>query len=450
LPIATADSQQPTPEGKFEERVGEWLAPRDVTFAAPEVAQAYRQRVQMLTDAIQLRKPVRVPVCPWIGFLPIVEGGITAEEAMNDYGKLGSACLKFYRDFAPDSFESSSVFGSAKVLSLLDYRVYDWAGHGLPAHSPYQCVEAEYMKADEYDLLIADPSGYFMRCYLPRVCGTLGAWRTLPPFTDFLELPLVGPAMIPFGTPDAQQAFKKFLEAGQAALEWVEAIAAIDNGIIGSLGIPSFLGGMTKAPFDIIGDTLRGTRAVMMDKFRQPEKLLAAMERLVPIAIETGVRTATANRIPIVFMPLHKGADGFMSNKDFAEFYWPTLKSVILGLIDEGIVPCLFVEGAYNQRLDIIADPDIARGMTIWMFDRTDLREVRKRFTGWSCFGGNVPGSLLNAGTPEGVRAYVKELLGDVAQDGGFILSSGCVIDDARPENLHALIEAGREYGVYR
>jgi len=88
--------------------------------------------------------------------------------------------------------------------------------------------------------------------------------------------------------------------------------------------------------------------------------------------------------------------------------------------------------------------------MTIWMFDRTDLREVRKRFAGWACFGGNVPGSLLNTGTPESVRAYVKELLGDVAQDGGFILSSGCVIDDARPENLHALIEAGREYGVYR
>ena len=43
-------------------------------------------------------------------------------------------------------------------------------------------------------------------------------------------------------------------------------------------------------------------------------------------------------------MPLHKGADGFLSGKDFEELYWPTLKAVIVGLIDEGLVPQLFVE----------------------------------------------------------------------------------------------------------
>jgi uroporphyrinogen-III decarboxylase len=449
MSVKTENWHKLTPEEKFTERVKEWISPQDVKFDSLAVELAYKERVQMLVDAIQLRKPARVPVCPWNGFYTIVYGGITAEEAMNDYGKLGSACHKFYRDFVPDSFESSLVFGSAKVLHLLDYKVYDWAGRGLSATSPYQCVEAEYMKADEYDLLIADPSGYFMRYYLPRVCGALGVWKTLPPFTDLVELPLVGPSIISFGTPEAQRSLKNLLEAGQAALEWAEAFSSIDRGIVGSLGIPALIGGMTKAPFDIIGDTMRGTRAVMMDKFRQPGKLMEAAERLVPIAIELGVRTANDSRVPVVFIPLHKGADGFMSGKDFEKFYWPTLKAVIIGLINEGIVPCLFVEGAYNQRLGIIADPDIPKGMTVWMFDRTDIREVKKRVGGWACFGGNVPGSLLNAATPETVRAYVKELLEDVAQDGGFILSSGCVIDDARAENLHALIEAGKEYGAY-
>ncbi len=40
--------------------------------------------------------------------------------------------------------------------------------------------------------------------------------------------------------------------------------------------------------------------------------------------------------------------------------------------------------------------------------------------------------------------------LDDVAQDGGFILSTGAVLDDAKPENLHALIDTGKQYGVYR
>jgi uroporphyrinogen-III decarboxylase len=161
------------------------------------------------------------------------------------------------------------------------------------------------------------------------------------------------------------------------------------------------------------------------------------------------VRSASTNHNPVAFIPLHKGADGFMSNKDFETFYWPTLKAVVLGLIAEGVVPYLFVEGGYNQRLDIIADPDIPAGTTIWIFDQSDMREVKKRFTGWACFGGNVPVSLLKAATPQEVSDYVKRLIDEVGQDGGYILSTGAVLDDAEAENLHAMIDTGKEYGKY-
>jgi hypothetical protein len=65
----------------------------------------------------------------------------------------------------------------------------------------------------------------------------------------------------------------------------------------------------------------------------------------VPIATEMGVSGATAGDNPFVFIPLHKGADGFISDKDFKKFYWPTLKAVLLGLIEAGTIPYLFVEG---------------------------------------------------------------------------------------------------------
>jgi len=188
----------------------------------------------------------------------------------------------------------------------------------------------------------------------------------------------------------------------------------------------------------------------MLDIFRQPKKVLAAAEKFVPIEIETGVRSATASGCPVVMMPLHKGADAFMSRKNFQTFYWPTLKAVILGLIAEGVTPYMFVEGSYNQRLDLIHDPEIPAGKTMWIFDRTELREVKKHFTGWAAFGGNVPVSLMIAATPDEVTAHVKSLINDVGQDGGYILSTGAPMDDGRAENLHALIRAGKEYGVYR
>jgi uroporphyrinogen-III decarboxylase len=246
-----------------------------------------------------------------------------------------------------------------------------------------------------------------------------------------------------------QEAFQRYLEAGRLALEWIGACGAIDGWSISNLGLPNAWAGISKAPFDTLGDTLRGTRAIMLDKFRQPARLIAACERLVPLAVEMGVRACTANHGPLAFIPLHKGADGFMSDDDFKRFYWPTLKAVIVGLIQEGVVPWMFVEGGYNQRLDVIADPDIPAGSSVWIFDRTDMREVKRRFAGWACFGGNLPVSLLETGTPEDVRDYVKRLLDDVAGDGGFILSTGAVVDHARPDNLHAFLDAGREYGVY-
>jgi hypothetical protein len=438
-----------SPSEKLNARLQAWKSPQGIQFASPAVEAAYQQRVQMLIDAIQLRKPVRVPICPNIGFYPFTYAGITHKEAMYDYDKLGQALHKFHADFMPDSLALSPLYGSGKVLEILDYKLYRWPGHGISEKTPYQCMEAEYMKASEYDDLINDPSGYFIRSYLPRIFGAFNPWQMLAPLTDILELPFVGGYMVPVGLPDVQQSFKKLLEAGQAALEWIQACGAIDGAGVAKLGLTPFYGGFSKAPFDTIGDTLRGTRHVMMDKFNHPDKLLAAMERWTPLAINMGVRSATTGNNPMVFIPLHKGADGFLSDQDFKKFYWPTLKALILGLIKEGTIPWLFVEGGYNQRLDVIADPDIPKGSTVWVFDRTDMKAAKKKLGGWACIGGNVPASLLRTNPAKDVKECVKRLIDDVAGDGGFILSTGQVVDDANPENLHALIEAGKEYGVY-
>jgi len=437
-----------TPEEKFQERARQWKFPEGLQFASPDVEHAYQNRVQMILDAVQLRKPERIPVCPSAGFYPFAYAGVTAQEAMYDYGRLGYALKKYHTDFMPDVRASSLLYGPGKAFEILDYKLYRWPGHGLPPTSHFQCVEDEYMRADEYDLLYNDPTDFFLRRYLPRIFATLGPWQMLDTFTDIQELPYTGPSLAAFGSPEMEEACKRLLEAGRVARDWLQTCIGIDRATVANLGLPGFSGGFTKAPFDTIGDTLRGTRAIMLDKFRQPKKLQAAVERLVPIAIDCAVRSAAKGRNPLVFIPLHKGADAFMSNADFKTFYWPTLKAVILGMIQEGLVPFLFVEGSYDKRLDIVADPDIPTGKTLWTFDRTDLREVKKRFAGWACIGGNVPVSMLTAAGPEDVKTHVQRLIDDVGRDGGYILSTSAPMYDAKPENLHALIETGKKYGA--
>ena len=105
---------------------------------------------------------------------------------------------------------------------------------------------------------------------------------------------------------------------------------------------------------------------------------------------------------PTVFIPLHKGADGFMNEEQFRTFYWPTLRKMCLGLIEQGLVPYLFAEGAYNSRLHIIRD--LPAGRTVWHFDQTDMVKAKESLDGIACIAGNVPLSVLKLGTAERSR----------------------------------------------
>jgi len=436
-----------TPDQRFAARMQVWKEP-GVEFASAAVKQAYEERVQMFWDAIELRKPSRVPIAPWIGLFPALWDGMTAREAYYDFPRLAVAWRKYHAEFKQDVLAFSINIAPCEIFDVLDYKLYDWPGHGVSDTSGYQYIEKEWMKADEYDLLIADPSNYWQRYYVPRIFGALEPWSMLSPFTDLVEAPLTGPFFIPFGTPPVREMLEKMLEAGRVALEWVQAFGAMDGEATATCGLPAFAGGATKAPYDILGDTLRGTRGLMLDKFRRPQKVLEACERLVPLAIDWGVRGCDVNRHPLVFIPLHKGADGFLSDEDFRTFYWPTLKKVLLGLIEQGVVPLCFAEGGYNERLEAIHDPDIPAGRMIWMFDATSLQDVRKHLGGYQCFGGNVPGAMLTTGTAQEVDDYVRQLIDDVAGPGGFILGSGIVIDEAKAECIKAMMDAGKKYGA--
>jgi uroporphyrinogen-III decarboxylase len=172
------------------------------------------------------------------------------------------------------------------------------------------------------------------------------------------------------------------------------------------------------------------------------------MERLTPLMIEMGVSVARASGSPLVLIPLHKGADGFMSDEQYKAFYWPTLKKVILGLIDEGLIPSVFAEGSYNSRLEIIRD--LPKGRVIWRFDDTDMARAKEILGDSACIYGNVPAAILSTGTTDEVKSYCKQLIDVAGKGGGFILSTGSIIDTAKPENLRAMIEFTKEYGIYK
>jgi uroporphyrinogen-III decarboxylase len=371
---------------------------------------------------------------------------LTPREVMYDYEKTNTAWTKYVLDFAPDGHIGPWVPGPGKVFDILDYKLYSWPGHGVAPEYGYQCNEGEYMKADEYDAFIDDPTNFYSNIYLPRIFGALQAF-TVPRIADVLEMYGGGLNFIPYGTPPVQAAYKALLEAGNEALKYIGAVGAYYTQLAAA-GFPGFWLVPAKAPFDMLGDTLRGTKGIMTDMYRQPDKLIQAMEKMAPIVIKNAVTGAKGGGVPIVAIVMHKGADGFLSDEQYKKFYWPTFRKLLIGLINEGCVPFCFVEGGYNTRLEIIRD--LPKGNIIWWFDRTDIVKAKKILGDVACIGGNVPPELLAVGTPQQVKDYVKKLIDTCAEGGGYILGNGTVLEQAKPENLHAMVDTAKEYGVYK
>jgi hypothetical protein len=403
------------------------------------------EREKRINDAIALRKPDRVPVWHGVpGRYPAQVLGITPEEQMTDVDKSLEANFQTALYYQSDMVELMPPIGA--TLAPAGYRHLKWAGHGLPAGSGWQFVDEEVMKAEEYDELLYDPSDFIMRKYWPRAYGRLGGLAGLMPLREGQGY-FAGPfAFAGFGTPAGIEALDALREAGAAGLKTVMALGAHGRRLA-EAGFPSSWGAFGAAPFDLVGDFLRGRKGVMLDMFRCPEKLEAAAEKMLPMAIEMAVRGAAMSHNPRVFIAIHGGVEGFMSLDQYKRFYWPTLQRTLVALADAGLNPFVLVEGGSDSRLETMAD--VPAGKVCYWFDHVDMRRTKEVLGGKACIAGNVPISLLTVGTPDDVRAYCKDLIDNVAIDGGFIMGPSGQTEDVKIENVKAMVDFTKEYGIY-
>ena len=404
----------------------------------------YRMREKRIVDAVELRVPDRVPVTASLAFFPARYCGCTMKDMMYDPDKLWEVHLKTTRDLEPDLAQnpfSGTYLGP--LLELLDYKQMQWPGGQLGPDVPYQFVEGEYMKADEYDHFLSEPMDFMVRKYWPRISGSLKGLELLPSFSNCIRYMGLG-IFSALAAPEIRSAMETLLNAAKAA-ERIGSYSQRFKATLKEEGFPVAGGGVTIAPFDILGDTLRGTKGVMLDMYRRPDVLLKACEKLLPLAVENGVNSAKRSGDRFVFIPLHKGLDGFMSPEQFKKFYWPTLRELMITLINEGLTPTPFWEGNCTSRLEYIKD--IPAGKAQYRFEATDMMKAKDILRDRVCIRGNVPVSILATGTPDDVRSYCKKLIDYAGKDGGFILDAAAGVTDAKEENVKAMFEFARSYG---
>jgi hypothetical protein len=402
--------------------------------------QHYKEREKRINDTIELRVPDRVPL--WFIAESNSRLGLPPAAAYYDPLPWKEALIKEFLSFEPDLY--IALFGyPGKTWEALDVKNKLWPGGPLPPEYEYQFVEGEYMKADEYDLFLSDPSDYMVRCYLPRVYHALAPLAKLPPvsqmYNSFEYITTL------FSSPEFAQMAKAMAKAGQE-FEKYRALVGNTEQEMALLGFPPLgqPGGVGGAPFDTVSSSLRGMKGSMIDMYRQPEKLLQACDAILNNRISTATPVDPAKRIR-VGLPLWRGDCSFMSDAQFERFYWPGLKKAMLAAIDLGYVPVPLFEARFGKRLEHLLE--LPKGKVAIVVENMDIIQAREILGGHTCVIGKPPVSMHYASIQETLD-YYKDLFDKCGKGGGLILRM-ILPQSASVEDLKKMLKQIRDYCRY-
>ncbi|NLN06123.1 MAG: uroporphyrinogen decarboxylase [Firmicutes bacterium] len=209
---------------------------------------------------------------------------------------------------------------------------------------------------------------------------------------------------------------------------------------------PRGANGSAYACMDLLSDNLRSFSGISSDIRRIPDKVKAATEALYPYNYKMGL---PANPHPegSVFFPLHMPT--FIRTSDFEKLWWPTFKRQVEDYASLGIHSLAFCEGDWMRYLDYLQDlPTDTR----LMFEYGDPRIIKEKLGKKFILTGLFPLSVLNSCSKEECIAKTREFLEIMMPGGKFIFTfdkNPLAYSDINLENLIAVCETVREYGVY-
>lgn len=396
----------------------------------PDMEQLYAQRLNRYVTAMRNGTPDRVPIRPFAAEFTAKYAGYTDQEVTHDYERAFAAVRKCAADFDWDAAVGNMVYVWTGLTEAIGLKYYGVPGIAVPPDTGFQyrepAEEQANMLPEEYDHLIEDPTGFLYNIWLPRVSRDV-----------------VAP-----GRPNTFRNNLSFVKGGMAMLNYFMGFGTQGALLRSQSGTVSAISGIFKAPFDIIADKLRGYLGLTYDVMERPEKVLAACEALMPhlLAVALGGADPEKN-VPIGFW-MHRGCVPFISQDQFDTFYWPTLKPIIERIWAAGHQTLFYAEGNWDAHLQTFNE--LPEQSLIFHIDKTNPELAHKILGEKFSLSGGVPNYLLSYGAEQEVKDYCKRLIDNCAGDGGYIMDASAIIqDDARVENVRAMTDFTREYGVY-
>lgn len=404
--------------------------PNSISAGPDEIAERYQKCLLRYTTAMRNEKPDMVPIRPFVAEFTATYTGMDCQQVTQDYNLAFEAAVRCASEFDWDAVVANMVYIWGTIPQVLGTKYLAVPGVGLERDTGFQYVEPPedeaWMQPDEYDALIEDPTGYLLNVWLPRTNRYL-----LPP-----------------GEANTTQNNIAWLKGGMAVMQYFHAFGPHLQRLREECGTVSAIAGILKSPFDIIADKFRGYIGLTMDLFERPDKVLAAAEALQPHMLHVALSTADPNKEVPITIWMHRGCVPFVTPEQFDTFFWPTLKPIIEEIWSHGHQTLFYAEGKWKHHWNTFRE--LPEGSIIYHCDRDDVFEAHRALGDRFAISGGIPNYLLSFGEPQEVRDYCKKVIDEVAADGGYIMDAGAIMqNDTSIENVKAMTEFTREYGVY-
>jgi len=397
---------------------------------AQDMETLYTERLNRYVTAMRNEKPDMVPIRPFVAEFTAKYAGMTCQEVAHDYTKAFEAAVKCAKDFDWDAVVANMVYVWTGLAQAAGLRYYAIPGIHIPANKGFQYREPPeneaFMKADEYDELIDDPTAFLYNTWLPRVSTEVSQIGHGSTYRNNVAL----------------------VKSAMAMMQYFYAFGPQIARLRSECGTAGAIAGIFKAPFDIIADKLRGYLGLVHDMHTQPQKVLQACEALIPHLVHVGLTTADpGNLLPIGYW-MHRGCVPFFNPKQFESHYWPTLKPCVEEFWKNGHQTLFYAEGRWKYHFDTFRElPDRS---IVFHCDQDDIFEVHRALHDKFAISGGIPNMMLSWGTADEVRQFCRRVIKEVAADGGYIMDAGAIMqDDTSIENMKAMTQVCREEGVY-
>jgi len=395
-----------------------------------DLNERYQKRLRRFVTALNNRKPDMIPIRPFAAEFTAVHAGYTCQEVTQDYSIGFEAMIQCCKDYDWDAVPANMIYVWPCITDAASVRYYGVPGVDVPPDRGFQYIEPpeeqSFMRADEYDRLIDDPTAFLYEVWLPRASRRIAG----------------------VGTPNTFRSDVALVNSAMAMVQYFNAYGPHGARLTNETGTPGAICGIFKAPLDILGDKLRGYIGLTMDLYEQPGKVLKACEALMPHLHWLASTSADpSSQAPIGYW-MHRGGVPFVKPEQFDNIYWPTVRPVIEQLWKEGHQTMFYAEGNWDAHLD--AFHELPERSIVFHIDRGDPQKTHDKLHDKFAISGGLSNVTLAIGTPEQIRAEVKSLIDILGKEGGYIMDASAIMqNDTKVENMKAMVEATREFGIY-